>query len=69
MNAACLQSNCINPIIPGLMYLGENMLDKNGERKWMCANIGNTKSLYKLAGFCSRVIASYPFSLPQIGPD
>lgn len=65
MNAACLPNYCLNPVIPGLMYLGENVLEKNKQKKWMCAGISNTKSIFKLGGFCSRIIAAYPFSMPQ----
>jgi len=65
MNAACLPNYCLNPVIPGLMFLGESVLEKNKQLKWQCANIQNTKSLFKLGGFCSRVIAAYPFSMPQ----
>lgn len=64
-NAACLPNFCMNPIIPGLMYLGENTLEKNRQQQWTCAGIENTKSLFKLGGFCSRVIAAYPFSMPK----
>jgi hypothetical protein len=68
-NAACLENFCQNPIIPGLMLLGENVLEKNRQQQWSCANIENTKSLFKLGGFCSRVIAAYPFSMPKVSPD
>lgn len=65
LNSACLPNYCINPVIPGLMFLGENVLEKNRQEKWLCAGISNTKSLFKLGGFCSRIIAAYPFSVPQ----
>jgi len=67
MNAACLPNYCLNPVIPGLMFFGESVLDKNKEKKWTCAGISNTKSLFKLGGFCSRVIAAYPFAMPNPG--
>jgi hypothetical protein len=66
-NAACIPNFCINPIIPGLMFLGESVLEKNKEKSWVCADVSNTHSLYRFGGFCSRVIASYPFSIPK--PD
>jgi len=65
MNAACLPNFCLNPVIPGLMFLGESVLEKNKELSWSCASITNTKSLFKLGGFCSRVIAAYPFAMPK----
>jgi len=68
-NAACLPQYCMNPIIPGLMLLGENVLEKNKQQPWTCANIDNTKSLFKLGSFCSRVIAAYPFSIPKAAPN
>lgn len=68
MNAACLPNFCINPVIPGLMFLGESVLEQNKKKSWTCASIANTKSLFKLGGFCSRVIAAYPFAMPQAGP-
>jgi len=68
-NAACLPNFCMNPIVPGLMLLGENVLEKNRKVSWTCAGIENTKSLFKLGGFCSRVIAAYPFSIPSPGAD
>lgn len=66
-NSACIPNFCINPVIPGLMFLGESVLTKNREKRWVCADVSNTHSLYKLGGFCSRIIAGYPFSIPQ--PD
>jgi len=47
------------------MFMGENVLEKNKKLEWTCANIKNTKTLYKLGGFCSRVIAAYPFMIPK----
>lgn len=67
-NTACLPNFCMNPVIPGLMLLGENTLEKNRKQQWTCAGIENTKSLFKLGGFCSRVIAAYPFSMPKVSP-
>lgn len=67
-NAACLQNHCINPVIPGLMFLGESVLEKNMQKKWVCAGIQNTKSLFKLGGFCSRIIVAYPFMIPKPDP-
>jgi len=64
-NGACLPNYCLNPIIPGLMFLGESVLEKNKKLNWIGANIQNTKSLFKLGGFCSRVIAAYPFAMPH----
>lgn len=64
MNSACLPNYCINPVIPGLMFMEKNQLEENKKMHWTCANIGNTKSLFKLAGFCSRIIAAYPFMMP-----
>lgn len=66
-NAACLPNYCLNPVIPGLMFLEESVLEKNKQKEWTCAAIQNTKSLFKLGGFCSRIIAAYPFSMPK--PD
>merc|ERR1719310_561251 len=56
-NTACLPHYCLNPVIPGLMHLGENVLDANKKKPWTCATISNTKVLFKLGGFCSRVLA------------
>lgn len=67
-NSACLPNYCMNPVVPGLMLLGKNVLEENKKQPWACANIENTKSLFKLGGFCSRVIAAYPFAMPQAGP-
>lgn len=64
-NTACLPNYCMNPVIPGLMFLGENVLDAHKKQPWACAGIENTKVLFKLGGFCSRIIASYPFSIPK----
>lgn len=67
-NAACLPKYCMNPIVPGLMMMGKNVLEESKKQTWMCASISNTKSIYKLGGFCSRIIASYPFSMPRPPP-
>lgn len=64
-NVACLPKYCMNPIFPGLMKFGKNVLTENKKETWMCANIQNTQTIYKLGGFCSRIIASYPFSMPR----
>jgi hypothetical protein len=47
------------------MKFGKNLLEESKKQKWLCASISNTQSIYKLGGFCSRIIASYPFSMPQ----
>jgi len=64
-NTACHPMYCMNPIFPGLMKFGKNVLTENKKLKWECAGIQNTKTLFKLGGFCSRVLAAYPFSMPQ----
>lgn len=64
-NTACHPNYCMNPIFPGLMKFGQNVLMENKKENWVCADIANTPTLYKLAGFCSRVLASYPFSTPM----
>jgi hypothetical protein len=63
-NTACLPNYCLNPVIPGLMFLGDSVLEANKQLHWIGANIQNTKALFKLGGFCSRVIAAYPFAMP-----
>jgi len=71
MNSACLPNYCLNPVIPGLMFLGESVLEKNKQESWVCSSMSNTKSLFKLGGFCSRIIAAYPFAVqkPEAGSD
>jgi len=68
-NMVCRENNCLNPIIPGLMLDGENVLEKNKQMVWSCANVQHTPELFRLGGFCSRIIASYPFSTPQASSD
>lgn len=64
-NPVCMENYCFDPVIPGLHFLGENMIEKHKNMTWMCALTKETKDLHRLAGFCSRVVATYPFALPQ----
>jgi len=64
----CLENNCLNPVVPGLMYLGSNVLDQHKNLHWSCADLKHTPALWRLGGFCSRIIAAYPFAMPQASP-
>lgn len=61
-NSVCLQHNCINPIVPGLMQFGQSVLQRNDDRTWTCSQHPDE---WKLTGICSRVVAGYHFSLPD----
>lgn len=67
-NFACIPTNCINPVIPGLMYLGENVLEKYKRIPWSCASVHLTPTLHRLGGFCASIIAGYPFGVPKADP-
>lgn len=67
-NIACIENNCVNPIIPGMYSFGKNVLEEHKNMTWICANRQDTPTLYRLGGFCSRVIAAYPFAIPQPAP-
>jgi len=61
-NAVCLERHCINPIIPGLMHFSTNVLSANQNRSWKCVEADS--QMWKLAGFCDRVVAAYDFAVP-----
>lgn len=64
-NSVCMTRFCINPIFPALNFLGESVFATNQAKTWKCANTKATPSLWKVAGFCSKVIAGYPFAITE----
>lgn len=60
-NAICLERHCINPLVPGLMYFDKNVLTANQNRAWSCVD---SAEMWKLAGFCDRVVVGYKFAVP-----
>mmetsp|Transcript_99054 Transcript_99054/g.171683 ORF Transcript_99054/g.171683 Transcript_99054/m.171683 type:complete len:274 (-) Transcript_99054:25-846(-) len=63
-NSLCIQSSCTNPVFPGISFLGESVLTANDQMDWQCAEIANQPGLFTVAGFCSLVVANYPFAIP-----
>lgn len=60
-NPVCAQFRCVNPIFPGLMLHGQNMLSLQENKSWSCVGDAN---LIEEAGICGQVVAGYQFSLP-----
>jgi len=60
-NLICMPNYCVNPVFPGLMQLGENVLTLNANKTWSCP----AKQLWRQAGICSRVVLGYNFALPS----
>jgi len=63
-NTVCVKSNCVNPVIPGLMQFGENVMTKNSNISWKCTE---RTDRWKLAGICKRVVLGYHFAVPDSG--
>jgi len=61
-NAICKPRFCINPVFPGLMYFQENFLTLQSQKTWTCVD---NSQVWRLAGFCERVVVGYPFALPN----
>lgn len=60
-NPVCLPYGCVNPIVPGLMQFGQNVLSMNDNKTWNCAESHN---MWRLTGICKRVVVGYSFALP-----
>jgi hypothetical protein len=65
-NPMCIRNYCVNPVIPGLMQFGQNVLSMNEQRTWNCMESNN---MWKLAGICKRVVMGYNFALPAATID
>lgn len=65
----CVKRTCVNPIIPGMSFMGESVMELNEQQFWECAQYANKPGLSHVAGFCSRVVHQYPFAIPRGSDD
>jgi len=59
-NVFCFPRFCTNPIVPGLMQFGQNVLTRSLNRTWECQG----HLAWQHASFCGRVVSGYHFAVP-----
>ncbi|CAK9078754.1 Hypothetical protein SCF082_LOCUS37608 [Durusdinium trenchii] len=69
----CVKRNCVNPLVPGLEEFGHNVLEEYQGKPWRCLEhvkeegfVSSRGNLSLQAGFCQRVVSSYPFAIPDL---
>jgi len=65
-NILCLPNFCVNPIVPGLLHFGQNVLTLHENKTWACSE---SRNMWRRTGICQRVVAGYHFSLPEATVD
>mmetsp|Transcript_19491 Transcript_19491/g.42636 ORF Transcript_19491/g.42636 Transcript_19491/m.42636 type:complete len:277 (+) Transcript_19491:91-921(+) len=61
-NKVCRPRFCVNPILPGLMRFGENVITAHKNMSWTCAE---SSAAWGRTGICERIVAAYPFAVAQ----